>query len=70
MKTTTNEKAIGRFIQINGEIDEKVRAIRHALENHFEFDCDEINWGHVGTAGEINSQLGQVLEIIRNATHK
>ena len=64
----THDAALEGFIRLSDEIDHKVVEVRAAIDEHLWFDYDDIGWTHVGIAGRINRQLGELLATIRDAS--
>jgi hypothetical protein len=63
--TTTNEKALARFIEINGEIETVLGELRDANCEHYDLSPDEIHWGHVGDVQRTLDGLKEILAVIR-----
>ena len=59
-----NEKALSNFIGKIGEIHDRLGILRDYADNHMECDPEEVNWGHVGTAGHIVNQLNELIEFL------
>jgi hypothetical protein len=67
MKTErTKETATDAFVARVNEIRELLGVIVEATENHFEVDPENVNWGHVGDAAHIASELRDLVAFIRN----
>ena len=60
-----NEKALDRFLAINGEIETALGALRDANCEHYGLTPDEIHWGHVGDVQRTLSGLKEILAVIR-----
>jgi len=59
----TNEKALGRFIGIIGEINERLAELQNFADEHMGYAPDNINWGHVGTASHFLKELTELTDI-------
>jgi hypothetical protein len=59
-----NEKALNAFIGKIGEISEKLELLRGYVDNHMECDPEDVNWGHVGSAGHVLEQLDEIIEFL------
>jgi len=62
--TKTNEKALNAFVGKIGEINESLEALRGYMGNHMECAPEEINWGHVGSASHVLSQLNELIDFL------
>lgn len=65
MRTTPNEEALGRFVEIVTQIRGVLEAIGEATDEHFDLTPEEIHWGHVGDAGRTLAGLTEILATIR-----
>ena len=50
------------FTAYLAEIKTHLTTLQQAAENHFGYDPDHINWGHVGTIAHINTQLKEIID--------
>lgn len=57
----TRETALAAFLTKKAEIDEALLKLQGLSEDHFEYDPEQINWGHVGT-------LAHYAELLRRIT--
>jgi hypothetical protein len=60
--TNTNEKALAAFIENIAGIQEHLEQLQNYVDNHMEYNPDEINWGHVGTAAHYLASLKQLTD--------
>ena len=58
----TKEKALDRFVGQIGEINERLAELQTFAEDHMGYNPDEINWGHVGTAGYFLERLNELAD--------
>jgi uncharacterized protein CbrC (UPF0167 family) len=56
------EEALDVFIGKVGEIKERLDELQAFVENHLNFDSEEINWSHVGTASRYLAQLTELTD--------
>jgi len=56
------EKALGEFVGKIGEINERLVELQEFTKDHMGYNPDEINWGHVGTAGWFLEQLTELTD--------
>ena len=56
-----NKKAMNAFVKDLTESKTKLEALTEYVENHMNYDADNINWGHAGNAAHLNSILGQIM---------
>lgn len=56
-----NEKALTAFMKALAESKAKLEALNEYAENHMNYDADEINWGHAGSAQHLNSLLNEIM---------
>jgi hypothetical protein len=59
-----NEKALNAFIGKIVEISERLELLRGYVDNHMECDSEDVNWGHVGSAGHVLEQLDELIEFL------
>ena len=64
-KAGRNEKALARFIEINGEIETVLGELHDANCEHYGLSPEEIHWGHVGDANRTLAGLKEILAAIR-----
>ena len=57
------QKALGRFMEIHGDLESMNKKLAETLGNHLEYNPDEVNWTHVGTAHHIAEQMEQILQV-------
>ena len=60
----TNEKALDAFIGKVAEINKKLELLRGFMENHMDCDPEEVNWGHVGSAGHVVEELDNLINFL------
>ncbi|CDM23054.1 hypothetical protein BN940_02891 [Castellaniella defragrans 65Phen] len=58
-----NAQAQNEFVALVGEIQARITRLQGALDNHFDLNPEDINWGHVG-------DLTQHLEVLTNLTDR
>ncbi|MDR2533009.1 MAG: hypothetical protein LBC82_09245 [Oscillospiraceae bacterium] len=46
-----HEKALDRFMEQISEFRERLAELQEFADEHMGYNPDDINWGHVGTAG-------------------
>ena len=61
-KPTDNRKALDAFIAKKVEIDTMLARLQALSDEHFEWNPDEINWGHVGTLGHYAELLTRITD--------
>ena len=63
-KTNTNnhEKALGRFMEQLGEMNERLAELQAFADDHMGYSPEDINWGHVGTAGYFLEKLTELTD--------
>jgi len=59
---TKNEKALGEFMAKMAQAQELLAELQAHVDNHMEFNPDEINWGHTGSAGHLVQQLTELTD--------
>ena len=57
-----HETALGRFIGIIGEIDDRLEELKAFFGEHMEYNPEDINWGHVGTATYFLERLAELTD--------
>ena len=57
-----HEKALGRFMGQIGEINDRLEELQTFADDHMGFNPDDINWGHVGTAGWVLEKLTELTD--------
>jgi DNA-binding transcriptional MerR regulator len=57
-----HELALDKFMEQIGEIREKIAQLQEHADEHLGFAPDDINWGHVGTAGSLLEKLTELTE--------
>jgi len=55
-----HEKALEQFIGQIGEINERLAALQEFADEHLGYNPDDINWGHVGSAGWVLEKLTEL----------
>lgn len=60
---STRPDAVSAFVTHKLRFDELLEQLRDLSENHFSFDPDEINWGHVGSVESYVQQLQRVVDM-------
>jgi hypothetical protein len=58
--STTNDKVLESFITAKAEIDKLLADLAALSADHFNANPDEVNWGHVGSAGHIRDRLQEI----------
>jgi hypothetical protein len=58
----SDEKALEKFIGIIGEVNERLAELQTFTDEHMGFSPDDINWGHVGTAGWFLEKLKELTD--------
>jgi len=61
VRTQSQRKALDKFVSTVGEIDDLLSTIKSATDDHFGFNPDAINWGHVGNVVEIRRRLAEIV---------
>ena len=56
------EKALNRFMEQIGEINERLAELQTLADDHMGFNPDDIDWGHVGTAGYYLERLTEMTD--------
>ena len=56
-----NEKALAAFMKALSESKAKLEALTEYAGNHMNYDPEEINWGHAGSAQHLNSLLNDIM---------
>jgi hypothetical protein len=59
---TTKKTAIGAYLDKTAAIQEKIAQLKQLADNKFYHDADNINWGHVGDLGRIESALDEIID--------
>jgi hypothetical protein len=49
--TQSKEQALAAFVSKKAEIDAMLTRLQALSDDHFNYNPDEITWGHVGTLG-------------------
>lgn len=52
-----NEKALDAFLRNVSRATDLAQALEAHISNHLDTDPDEVNWGHVGSAGKAVEDL-------------
>ena len=56
------EKALSKFMEHIGEINERISELQAFIDEHMGYDPDEINWGNIGTAGWFLERLTELTD--------
>jgi hypothetical protein len=56
-----HEKALEAFTGVVAETQEKLAELSTYFDDHMEYDPDEINWGHVGSATYFLTELTELV---------
>lgn len=65
MQSTSNEKALDRFLGTVAEIRGILEALEEANDEHYDLSPEEVHWGHVGDVERTLAGLKDVLAVIR-----
>lgn len=57
-----NDTALAEYLKVIGELDARLSELKELVENHFNYEPDSINWGHVGSAKYLLEQLNSLPE--------
>jgi hypothetical protein len=57
-----NEKALGAFMAKIAEAQTLLAELQAHVDDHMETNPDEINWGHVGSAGYMVEKLSELAD--------
>jgi len=60
MKKKNNDKALTAFMQTFAEMQETLAALTAHADDHFGWNPDDINWGHVGSANYAREKFNEV----------
>jgi len=58
----SREKALGTFMGQIAEINERLAELQAFADEHMGYNPDDINWGHVGTAGWFLERLTELTD--------
>ena len=58
-----HEKALEAFIETVGGIKEYLAELTEFADDHLNYNPDDINWGHVGTANHYLETLKQLTDM-------
>jgi hypothetical protein len=61
-KTRTDDDALAAFVQKKTEIDAVLTRLQALSDEHFNYNPDEIDWGHVGTLGYYAELLKRITD--------
>ncbi len=61
-KPHDNTKALDAFIAKKAEIDTMLARLQTLSDEHFNWNPDEIDWGHVGTLGHYAELLKRITD--------
>jgi hypothetical protein len=56
------EKALMAFMEKIAEAKERLEELQGFVDNHMEYSPDDINWGHVGSAGWLVEKLTEATD--------
>lgn len=59
-----NENALNAYITAIAEIKAKLATLTEQANDHLGHRPEEINWGHVGTAQHVLTQLTEITEFL------
>ena len=62
----SHEKALNKFMEQIGEINERLAELQAFTDEHMGYNPDDINWGHVGTAGWFLERLTELTDSAYN----
>ena len=57
----SNEKALVTFITSIDKIKEQLDAIQEHAENFMDTNPEDVNWGHVGSAQKVVTDLSDIM---------
>jgi hypothetical protein len=58
----SKEQALAAFVSKKAEIDAMLTRLQALSDDHFNYNPDEIDWGHVGTLGYYAELLKRVTD--------
>ena len=61
----SKKRAFYKFVENTIEINKKLEAIGHCVDNHFDCEPNEINWSHVGDTGHVIELLDEVINFLQ-----
>jgi hypothetical protein len=61
-KSRSSQDVLAAFVQKKAEIDARLSRLQALRDEHFNYDPDEINWGHVGTLGYYAELLERITD--------
>ena len=61
-KAASKETALGRFMEQIAEMNERLAELQEFADEHLGYSPDDINWGHVGTAGFFLERLTELTD--------
>lgn len=59
---TNKDQALSAFLARKHHIDEMLKRLQDASDNHFDTDPDKITWGDAGSLGYIEKQLQIIVD--------
>ena len=59
-----NDKAMDKFLESTHDSVQMLKDILEHMENHMDASPEEINWGHVGSAGHVAEKLSEITEFL------
>jgi len=60
-----NKEALEAFMGINADVMSNIAELKEFVENHMEYNPEEITWSHVGSANYILKQLEEIIAFKR-----
>jgi len=66
MRRSDNKTALEAFIARKSEIDTMLERLKALSVDHFGYNPDDINWGHVGTLAHYADQLKRITDAAFN----
>ena len=61
--TRNQETALAAFLTRKSEIDEALSRLQGLSDDHFEYDPEHIDWGHVGTLAHYAELLKRITDM-------
>jgi hypothetical protein len=58
----SKEQALAAFVSKKAEIDAMLTRLQTLSDDHFNYNPDEVNWGHVGTLAHYAELLKRVTD--------
>ena len=57
------KEALNRFIELIGEINERLAELQEYMNNHMDSSPEEVHWGHVGSASHFLEKLTELTDM-------